>query len=525
MTAPSTDHTRPEEPLVDEAIARRNKAMATTGPLHHLEASKAHMRDGAFKDYTPWDLAFHAIDVVTTRMNFDRGAGQDEVADALFPVAATQQPDRPAAEHRAVVEWVINELLGTNNAQRAFSAAYGDYSERGYVLRLFEFKLLDEERAEDGRIYLRATDAAINVLIGALDTDVESAQHAAEAKLEHLVRKGKLTDAELAARTARLHTIRLGEYIRRDIAAARRDLRAVDWAGEISDRLDSALGHIAERLLVEAGIAETLRQTADAAETGERRAQAHKVIAVLDECMTRHNELQVHVMRARGVFLQEQERQLFRPGGDVRRFDMREHLLLPMLGLTVRDAAASADRFFAGVMGACPPRSLRLTQLAESLLQPPRVPQILGDELITPELVERAPYEAFTAGQRGVAADILEAVGSEPVRLSALLGQALQDSTQAAHCVALHVLRAYHPQLSKVARTGGGQELIAYPDGRKLPAAVLTAVGHDGVAALMGDGSGPDAHPAGPTGASPFSGDDLLVVRVRVSAARQELAA
>ena len=518
------------DPLIDDGLARRAKAMATTLPLHHLEASKGHMREGEFKDYTVWELAFVAIDTVTTKMNFDRGASQDEVVEAVVPWAATQLPDRPGAEHLAVSRWVIDELLGTMNAQRAFSAAYGDYSHNGYARRAFEFRLLEEERAEDGLAYLRATDAAINVLIGALDTDVESAQAAAEAKLEHLVRRGKLSDAELAAGQARLLTIRLGEMLRRDIAAAKRDLRAVNWASDISDRLEHALDHITTRLTIEAGIAQNLRLTADRAESGAHRAQAHRVIAVLDECMTRHTELQTRVMQARDVFLAEQERQLFRPAADVRRIDVCEDLLLPMLKLSLRDADPLALRFFSAVMGADAPRSLRLGQLiGDKLLQPPRVPQLLGEELIEPELIERERFEAFTSEQRRVAADLLDEVDAEPVRLSSLLGRALRHSPAAAQCVALHVLRAFQPPLAQRARSGGGSELIAYGDERQLPATLLNLTGaSDGFAGVMGAERGPNSGPAGAR-TNPFHGDDLLVVRVQVGAAaarkREEAAA
>jgi hypothetical protein len=189
----------------------------------------------------------------------------------------------------------------------------------------------------------------------------------------------------------------------------------------------------------------------------------------------------------------------------------------------VRDAVAHADRFFSAALGARAPRSLRLTHLAEALLQPPRVPQLLGEELVEPEFVERAPYEAFTQEQREAAADILERVGSEPIRLSPLLMQALGHSPQAAHCLALHVLHAYHPQLAKLARAGGGVELVAYPDGRKLPANIITAVDSDSFVRLMGSRCAGGA--ASQTPNNPFSGDDLLVVRVQVSAAEQGLAA
>ena len=54
---------------------------------------------------------------------------------------------------------------------------------------------LTEHLDAEGELYLRATDAAITVLIGALELDVESAQIAAELRLNELVRRGLLTAA------------------------------------------------------------------------------------------------------------------------------------------------------------------------------------------------------------------------------------------------------------------------------------------------------------------------------------------
>jgi hypothetical protein len=214
----------------DEALARRAKAMACTVPLHQLEANKGRMRDGEFNAYTVWGLAFVAIDTVTVQMDFDRGAAHEAVIEAMLPYARRQAPDRGEAEHREVCKWVSDELIGTSS-QREFTVEYGDWNGE-YVRRSFGFQLLAERQAPDGSVYLRATDAAINVLVGALDTDVESAQAAAEAKLENLVRRGRLSEAQYAAQQARYRTIQLGERIRQDLAATKRNLATVDWTGD-----------------------------------------------------------------------------------------------------------------------------------------------------------------------------------------------------------------------------------------------------------------------------------------------------
>ncbi len=476
--------------LGDEALARRAKAMACTVPLHQLEANKGRVRDGEFNAYTVWGLAFVAIDTVTVQMDFDRGASHETVIEAVLPYARRQAPDRDEAEHREVCRWVLDELIGTSS-QREFTVEYGDWNGE-YVRRSFGFQLLVERQAPDGSVYLRATDAAINVLVGALDTDVESAQAAAEAKLENLVRRGRLSEAQYAAQQARYRTIQLGELLRQDLAATRRNLMIVDWAGDISPRLDAALGHIGERLEVERRIVDNIRQTRDRAEESEKRAQAAGLIDLLDECQNRHIVLQRKLMEARQVFLAEQNRQVFAPPVSVRLRDIAGELLLPALSLPLTEAEAHVVGFFERVLGPRPERIGRLATMVTQLLSPPRERDELGAELVEPDLRELKPYEAFPESVRAAAGVVLDGVGAYPTRLSDLLTAALEDSSAAAHLVALLALHAFSPALESHLRVGDESSLLtAWSDGTLLPPT------------LCRGGDAPS-----------FYGDDLLIVRL-----------
>jgi len=85
-------------------------------------------------------------------------------------------------QHARVAQWVLDNLVNVGSTDRGFRALYGTFGVPGaYERRVFDFKLLIELVSAEGEIYLRASDEAINVLVGALDTDVESAQIAAEA--------------------------------------------------------------------------------------------------------------------------------------------------------------------------------------------------------------------------------------------------------------------------------------------------------------------------------------------------------
>ena len=499
--------------VADQALARRAKAMACTLPLHHLAASRARVRDGAFAGYTVWELAFVAIDTVTVQMDFDRGAAHEAVIYAIVPYARAQAPNAGEDEDRAVAKWVLDELIGTTS-NREFSIEYSDFDAE-YVRRSFGFQLLVERQAPDGSIYLRATDAAINVLVGALDTDVESAQAAAEAKLENLVRRGRLSEAQYAAQQARYRTIQLGEQLRQDLAATRRNLAGVDWTGEISPRLDGALAHIAERLEVERRIVANIRATRDEADRPELRAQAAGLLDLLEDCQNRHIVLQRKLMEARQVFLGEQQRQVFAPPASVRLRDIAEELLVPVLKLSLAAAEPPLVDFFERVLGPRPQRIGRLSAMVRALLAPSREREQLGAEVVEPELRDLSCDERFPEGVRAAAATVLEGVGSQPRRLSELLREALQsrvapaEPAAVAHLLALLVLHSYSPELASQLRAGDETSLLmAWTDGVRLELASKSP----GSAAKT-----EEDHLAGEF--VRFFGDDLLIGRLDLAAA------
>ena len=354
------------------------------------------------------------------------------------------------------------------------------------------------------------------MLVGALDTDVESAQAAAEAKLENLVRRGRLSEAQYAAQQARYRTIQLGEQIRQDLATTRRNLASINWVGEVSPRLDAALEHINERLEVEGRIVENIRQTRDRAGDQAKRAQAASLIELLDECQNRHVVLHRKLMEARQVFLDEQERQVFAPPASVRLRDITTELLVPTLALSLDDAEPRVVEFFERVLGPRPERIGRLTTLVGQLLMPPRERDELGAEITDPDLYELTPFEAFPEDVCAAADAVLETVGSLPVRLSELLGVALEDSPATAHLVALLALRAFSPAVESHLRAREESPLlVAWSDGMMLPA----ALGRGGEA--FGRVSGRPRGVEGPAAIETlgFYGDDLLLARLDVAAA------
>ncbi len=258
---------------IDDGLARRLKALACTAPLHDLDARKSRLDWADAERYQMAEIGLQAIDQVTLAMDFDHGAAQPEVVRRLVPFIAAQAPDAPPAEHERVGHWVIENLInvGTPRPRVRRRLRLG---RRRRPLRAAPLRLQAARRARrrpDGEVYLRASDEAINVLVGALDTDVESAQVAAEVKLENLISRGRLGDARLAAEQARYRTVQYAEALRQKLDATRRDVRSVDWLAAVPALLDEALTHIEGRYRAETAI---LANIADRPRRGDRAGAA-----------------------------------------------------------------------------------------------------------------------------------------------------------------------------------------------------------------------------------------------------------
>lgn len=464
--------------LAEGSLGRRAKTLACTVPLHDLERAKGSVRGGAFARYTMWDLAFVAIDTVTVNMDFERGADEHLVVSTMLPFARAQAPEASEDEHRDVCKWVLDRLIGVGQDRR-FVVSYGDY-DGGYVARDYPFNLIREAPGRDG-IFLRATDEAINVIVGALDRDIESAQAAAEAKLDNLVRRNRLSEARDAAEAARIRTVQYVESIRLKLAATERDLRSVDWDA-LSEQLTEALVHVGERTEWEQRILGHLTRTRENAEEPALRRKATIVIDLLRDCLRRHQQLHRVLLSAREVFLDEQDRQAFvvPAAADVRSYDLHEDLLMPLLAATLADAERPLSRFASAASGLGSIRVGALDSIVEALLAPARERDELGEELVEVELSDTTLPPRFDDGEHELVARLLEAVGPEPVRLSVLL-EGVEDRGLA-HLLALHAGFAFTAPLAKAGPTA---DLVAWSDESALPGELAGRLGVRGADLLL----------------------------------------
>lgn len=452
----------------DEAMARRLKALACTAPLHDLDARKNRLDWADATPYQMAEIALAAIDQVTIAMDFDRGAGQQQVVRRLLPFVAAQCPDRDDAEHERVGHWVLENLINVGSLDRGFHVVYGTVGAQGrYERRSFDFKLLVELAGPDGEVYLRATDEAINVLVGALDTDIESAQVAAEVKLENLVRRGRLGDARLAAEQARYRTVQYAESLRRELDATRRDVRTVDWLRRVPDLVEEALRHVEDRYRAESAITENIATARDDATDPGRRRQAAELVRIVSDCIRRHTQLQARLQEAGAMFRAEQDRQEFAGAPQRAAIDVFGQLLRPCLELDAATAAGPAATFFSAGAGVRVPGVLSLGGLVETLFTPPADRDPLGAAIPEPELSPLPVDDRFSDDQWR-RADALLDVREVPRRLSGLLAEARDVDPDLPELVALRVLHAVGAEVGGSRRQGDGELMVAVADGAVL---------------------------------------------------------
>ncbi len=450
----------------DEGVARRLKALACTAPLHDLDARKTRLDWVDAARYQMAEIALQAIDQVTLAMDFDHGADQAQVVRRLRPFVAAQAPDAPPGEHERVGHWVIENLINVGSLDRGFQVEYGTFADGRYVRRRFDFKLLVEVAAPDGEVFLRASDEAINVLVGALDTDVESAQIAAEVKLESLISRGRLGDARLAAEQARYRTVQYAEALRQKLDATRRDVRSVDWVAAVPALLDEALTHIESRYRAETAILANIADARDEATEPGRRRQAAELVDVVNDCIQRHTQLQARLQEAGATFRAEQDRQQFSGRPKRAAIDVFGQLLRPCLALDIAAATGPAAAFFSAGTGVRVPSVPSLTGLVETLLTPPVERDPLGQPIPEPD-VESPAAERFGERRRQQADAVLD-TGGGVHRLSELLAQARDVDPELPPLVALRVLHAVGSAIGPARNQGDPAVLLALDDGTVL---------------------------------------------------------
>ncbi|MGI5163404.1 hypothetical protein ACQEU3_03520 [Spirillospora sp. CA-253888] len=437
----------------DPEFPSRVAAFLRFAPI--VEAAEAARRKGWPSDtYDIVTLALAAVDAVITRQGLELEATRADVVTTLRDLAARAAPDRPAEEHHEVAVFVVNALLNRAGREGPFRYRISDYTDPhgGHHKREVSFVLLTEhDDPTRGENVLHASDDAINALLGGLSFDVQDAQAANELVLERQLARNDFGSARITAEQARLLSVRLANELDDLLKRTRRDLRTVEgeWRTAIPDRLAHSRTHIRERIEAERRL---LERAQDALSGRDPRIvdAALRVDRLLRECRRRHEELHARVINARTVFLEEQERQSFRPPALINAPDPQEQVLLPLLELRRGDALEALLRFTTDMFGPYPPRLPRLYRLVHDLWSRPE--RSVGTAGIDETDLTR-PSPPFIPEE--VIAVAIRAVGRVglPARLSTLIDACLHDTDEpwpllrleGAEVVALAVDWAYAP--------------------------------------------------------------------------------
>lgn len=469
----------------DRSFPERVAALQRSRPIADA-VSASDRQDWPEDTYDVATFALAAIDLVISQQGFEDEATYEDVLVGLVTLAERAAPGRPAEEHRRVAKFTIDALLNRAEREAEFAYRISDYTAeaRGHRRREVRFRLLVErEDPVRGDVVLNATRDAINALIGGLEFDVEDEQVANETMLERQLARGAFGAAEGSAVRARLLSVNLAENLSTLIRDTRRDLTGVmdRWVGDVPKQLDGAREHIHARVAEEHRLAMKVRESVDAADP-EVAASMGRIAALLGECQRRHEDLHRQVMSARGVFLQEQDRQSFRPPAVAYLPDLGREVFKPLLAMRTDSVLLVTERWLSDIAGPRPRPVPRLYRLFADLWSVRDVtpdgedftdPDEIGDPdaaVISPEVIDFA--------RRSVTATGL------PARVSALIADCLDDEDaedapafrqQAAELIALAVLWCYAPEDLDTGQLGAdlastilGSGVVADTDGLPL---------------------------------------------------------
>jgi len=442
-------------------LRHRMRVLLHTLPLTDLYRNQG-MALPDLRHYDPLALAMKILDLIVESMGLEQEVDRRAVGQALRPLLAAMDSGRghapDEARHLAMTERLLDGLRNDSNRRHPFQIEYTDLDPDGSaVRRIVEFKLIEDHHHPLEGTVLRLSNEAINLFLGAFNLDIEDAQAAAEAVVRSQLDRGKFQEAVQSARGALLQTLRMQEKIKGLLKDTARDISLIDWREQAPRLLDEAVDHVMRRVAVEQGILETAEERLEALRPDhEQAAPLRHVIEIIRRCRLRHMDLQDHLIRARGVFLDEQARQAFSVLSARVLPDLGREVLEPLLGMPARDADAILCAATPAFLGPSAPALLSLRSLITWQLQPRR--EVVRGEVLatTPDLVTYGEDETrFAKEARELADRILQDL-AEPVRLSVLLARsaAEEEDPDLPVLLALRILQEFAPEENPTNESG-----------------------------------------------------------------------
>ncbi|MGH7619363.1 MAG: hypothetical protein ACREPM_19270 [Gemmatimonadaceae bacterium] len=436
-------------------LAQRLRSLLHATPLTDLRSSDEH-HDISTRHYDSLTLALKLLDAVVEYTGLEDELDHDGARRMLAPLlramdhAAGVEAD--VDRHDAVVRRLLAALQNDKSGREPFDVTYLDAGERGeLVTRHVTFRLLSDYHVGgpgDGRIVLRLSNEAINLVLNALSLDLADAHAATEAVVDSQFRRGRFDDALRSAQNARIRSVNYSRSIDEQLERTQRDVRRVDWRETMPRMLDDARIHIELRLHTEDRILEAAEPKLDELPLGSEQAmQVAQIVSLMKDCRRRHMELHGRLMRARAIFLEAQGRQAFVAARAFARPDLTGKVLTPVLRMTARAASVLAETAFHLCHPPVPPNVFGFSEYVHYLIRPKREIGLGSRDIAPRDLVSYGSDPAFFSPEVRAAALVALSAVDVATPLSALLREttAATVADPVADLIAFVTLRAFAP--------------------------------------------------------------------------------
>ncbi len=408
-------------PLSGDDVERRWRTLQLVAPVFQLLERAAPRAELDHERYDLGQLALRAVDfVVAHQASIEGSVSPARVVDHLTDLARRMSPDDPARPWSKVAKLTFATLLNDGRPHRAHWIELADGDEPSADRRPFTFRLLRLADAEDGTA-VTATDEAVLLYLQALDTNLADRAMALKLIVERQMIAGEFDRARATAVDARRTAEGLAASLRDKLDDTRRDVRSVDWSGDMPAWLSGTLNQLAEQLDMDRqllGLAGKAGEDPDAAQ--DCRAIVSEVRRAQDVWLKLERRLQAAIP----TFLAAQQAQRFNPRSRAAAIDLDEEILAPLLAARADVVEQASAALFGAAGGVNLPGLWSVDALVTQLLRAPAswerpAPAYDGiGDLID---VDDANLPAELAG---AVRAVLALAAHEPVRLSALLGAA-----------------------------------------------------------------------------------------------------
>ncbi|MEU7525096.1 hypothetical protein AB0A74_05135 [Saccharothrix sp. NPDC042600] len=412
---------RPSDARSATELYGRWQTLQLLGPVFELLNRAAPRADFEHRGYDLAQLALRLIDyVVLNQASLDGSVSPAAVVDHLTQVARRMNPSDPRRPWAKVAKLVLGTVLNDGRPHQATWVEPAADDETGERTEAFRFRLLRLTDGDEGAA-ITATDQAIVLYLQALNTDLADRALALKLMVEIQMKAGEFAKALASARQATRTAQGLSASLRERLEDTRRDIRAVDWRGEMPTWLTDVLAQLSTQL-------ERDRQLRDLAERSSADPAARDTCREIVREVRRGEDvwlrLERYVQRAIPVFLAAQEVQRFQPRGLAAAIDLARDVLRPLLTADDDSFAVSADELTAGVAPPVVPSCWGLDELCSVLLRAPVIREQPDPEVDDPGDLGDAVGDSVPDDVARCAADILAAAAHRPTRLSELLAVA-----------------------------------------------------------------------------------------------------